>query len=318
MIRSSLQLLALLVTFIASDLGHSEPPAAPENADVFGEFTGSTPCGEPIGKLFDIPADATPPVHWSRTLYQNAETKAPTRYKLRVEFDGAKAPAAGKPVSKEKLGRWSIGKGTKSDQESVVYRLDGAVNLIRLSGDVLHALNPDRSLALGTAGWSHTLSRLTAAEKIVVPSAAWLQQSESCKLAPLATGLDVFGVFEGRTPAQGIARDLHINTDANRNKLKWRVTLYRDPTTTVPTRYKVESSLHRDGGAGVREGTWAEVQCERGAQYHLVATKTEAALLLLRGDDNVLFLLGPDHKPKVGNAEFSYTLNRRVSSLANR
>src|SRR5262249_44262410 len=156
-----------------------------------------------------------------------------------------------------------------------------------------------------------------ATEKIVVRSAEWLRLSESYKLSPLATGPDVFGVFEGRTAAQGIARDLNIKTDANRNKLKWRVTLYQDPKTKAPTKYKVESSLHREGGVGVREGTWSVVQGERGAEYHLAATKTEAALLFLRGDDDVLFFLGQDRKPKVGNAEFSYTLNRRATATAN-
>ena len=53
---------------------------------MFGEFVGSTPCGEPFGKLFDIPADANPPVRWSLTLYQDPKTKAPTTYKVENSF----------------------------------------------------------------------------------------------------------------------------------------------------------------------------------------------------------------------------------------
>src|SRR5262249_52280419 len=161
MSRVSLHLLAIVVALGAPGLGHSEPPATDEKADVLDEFTGSTPCGEPVGKLFGIPVDATPPVQWALTLYQDPKTKAPTSYKLRAEFDGAKAPAARKPVAKEKEGRWSIGKGAKSDKESVVYELDGAVNFLRLSDDILHAMNPDGTLAVGNAGWSYTLNRVT-------------------------------------------------------------------------------------------------------------------------------------------------------------
>jgi hypothetical protein len=318
MIRVLLHLLAIAVALVAPGLGRSEPPATDAKADVFGEFTGSTPCGEPFGKLFGIPADAIPPVQWALTLYQDSKTKVPTGYKLRAEFDGAETPVARKPVTKEKEGRWSIGRGTKSDNESVVYELDGAVNFLKLSDDVLHAMNPDRTLAVGNTGWSYTLNRVTAAEEIVVPSAEWLRQSESYKLSPLATGPDVFGVFGGRTAAQGIARDLNIATDVNRNKLKWRVTLYQDPKTKAPTRYKVESSLHREGGVGVREGTWSVIRGVRSVVYHLAATKTEASLLFLRGDDNVLFFLGQDGKPKVGNTEFSYTLNRHASAPGRR
>jgi hypothetical protein len=37
---------------------------------------------------------------------------------------------------------------------------------------------------------------------------------------------------------------------------------------------------------------------------------TEPALLLLKADDNILFLLDQNREPMVGHAEFSYTLNR--------
>src|SRR5262245_51490214 len=106
MTRVSPRLLAMVVALAVPGWGRSEPPAAGKDVAVLGEFIGSTPCGEPFGKLFGIPADATPPVSWALTLYQDAGSKAPTRYELRAEFDGAKAPAARKPVRKEKTGRW--------------------------------------------------------------------------------------------------------------------------------------------------------------------------------------------------------------------
>jgi hypothetical protein len=119
----------------------------------------------------------------------------------------------------------------------------------------------------------------------------------------------VFGVFEGRTPALGIARELKIDPDGERMKAKWRVTLYRDPGTKAPTTYKVEGTLHRKG---LREGTWSAARGGgAGVVYHLAAANAEADLFLLKGDDNVLFFLGKDRKPLVGHADFSYTLNRR-------
>jgi len=41
-------------------------------------------------------------------------------------------------------------------------------------------------------------------------------------------------------------------------------------------------------------------------------TPTEAALLLLKADDNILFFLNQNREPMVGHADFSYTLNRVV------
>jgi hypothetical protein len=283
----------------------AEPAAKP---DVFGEFVGSTPCGEPFGKRFDIPADANPPVRWTLTLYQDPKSRTPTVYKLRAESDGAAPPAPRKPIVKEKEGRWSVGKGTKGDPDAVVYELAGAVNFYKVTDDLLHALNPDRTLAVGTAGWSYTLNRSSTAEKVVPPSAVAGAPSVSYQLSPLSSGPTVFGIFEGRTPATGIARELKIDPGWDRIKVKWRVTLYQDPDTKAPTTYKVENSFLREKR---REGTWTVDRRDGAVVYRLSATKTESALYLRRGDDNVLFFLGQDRKPLVGNADFSYTLNRR-------
>jgi hypothetical protein len=309
MSRSSL-LVAATIALLWPVIGHAEPAAKPE---VFGEFVGSTPCGEPFGKLFDIPADANPPVRWVLTLYQDPKSRTPTVYKLRAESDAAKPPAARKPITKEKEGGWSIGKGTKGDPDAVVYELAGGVNFYKLRDDVLHALNPDRTLAVGTAGWSFTFNRSSAAEKVVLPSAVLGRPSVSYKLSPLASGPTVLGIFEGRTPAMGIAHELKIGTPGELMKVKWRVTLYQDPDTKAPTTYKVENSFLRDQR---REGTWSVDRSDGAVIYHLAATKTEGDLYLRKGDDNVLFFLGQDRKPLVGHVDFSYTLNRREASRA--
>src|SRR5262245_27546079 len=311
MTRSSLRLLIVAATFLLPGRGYALPPAdGADPADGFGDCVGSTPCGEPFGKLFDIPPPATPPVRWSLTFYQDPKTKAPTTYKLRAEYDGAAPPAARRAVTKEKEGRWAVGKATKSDPNAAVYELTGAVPFLKLSDDVIHPLNPDRSPAVGTAGWSYTLYLKAAAEKVVVPSANWLRKSESYTLSPLASGPTVYGIFEGRSPAQGIARQLKIATEADRNKIKWRVTLYQNAGTKAPTTYKVENSFLRQGR---REGTWTVLKDAAGGPtvFHLSATETEADLYLLKGDDNVLFFLDKDRRPLAGNTDFSYTLNRR-------
>jgi hypothetical protein len=315
MARLSLYLLVVVAGLVSPGSGRSEPPVTDAKAEVFGEFTGSSPCGEPFGRLFDIPPDADPPVRWTLTLYQDSKAKSPTVYKLRAEFNGAKPPAARKQVTKDKEGRWSVGKGTKFNNDAIVYELAGAVNFYKVTDAIVQAMSPDRALAVGNGGWSYTLNRTTAAEKVVVPSADSVRRSESYTMSPVASGENVFGVFEGRTPAQGVCRELKIATEADRMKAKWRVTLYQDPKTRAPTSYKVEGSLHRKE---VRAGTWSVDRDNGTVVYHLSETKTEAGLFLLKGDDNVLFFLGQDRKPMVGHADFSYTLNRRNPTTPNR
>src|SRR5437868_3829357 len=129
MVRFSVCRLVGVSALLAAGLGYSQRPEDGANAaDVFGEFVGSTPCGEPFGRVFDIPPDANPPVRWALTLYQDPKTRTPTVYKLRAEYDAVMPPATRRTVSKAKEGRWSAGQGTKFDPNAVVYELAGAVN----------------------------------------------------------------------------------------------------------------------------------------------------------------------------------------------
>lgn len=304
-------LLAILVGF-----GLNAQISSASEPSVFGVFCGSSPCGEPIRKVLGIAADADAElIEWKLTLYQDAKTLAPSRYELRCDYGSTVPgkPGIGKGVKKiERQGAWTTGKGTKSNPEAVVYELNGAVSLYQVDGNILHVLNPDRTLMIGTGGWSYTLNRTEHSEKPPDRALALSQPDMSYQISPLATGPAVFGVFEGRSPCQGIARELNIPVDAACTKVKWRVTLYQNPKTLAPTTCKIEGSLHR---RAAREGTWTIV---RGAQknptatvYQVGATQTEPALFLLKGDDNVLFFLDQERNPRVGHCEFSYTLNRR-------
>ena len=65
----------------------------------------------------------------------------------------------------------------------------------------------------------------------------------------------------------------------------------------------------------VREGRWTIV---RGTSsnpnaivYQLLTNTTRETLLLVRADENILFFLDKNRNLMVGDADFSYTLNRR-------
>src|SRR5439155_26971731 len=117
-------------------------------------------------------------------------------------------------------------KGTKSNPDAVVYGLDSAVALVRIDPNVLHVLDRDRRLMIGGAGWSYTLCRTDAAEKPVDPMLYTRNPPESYTLLPVATGPSVFGIFGGRTPAQGIGKELNIPGAETCPRIKWRITLF--------------------------------------------------------------------------------------------
>jgi hypothetical protein len=311
LMRSAL-LVAGATIVAAVELGSSNVRSQPSVSAV---FAGSSPAEESIRPFLQIPQDAKADlIEWKLTLHQDPRTAAPANYHLQYTY-GLTVP--GKPGlgpvarSMERRGSWRIVKGTNARLEAIVYELDGTVSLFRVSDSILHVLNRDRSLMIGTSGWSYTLNRSGDSEARVDPSAE-TGASESRTISPAATGPSVFGIFEGRSPCQGIARELTIAVSAGCAKVKWRVTLYQDPETREPTSYKVESSLHR---SAAREGRWTIVRGTgsdpAAAVYRLAAAGSEAPLLLMKGDDHVLFFMDRNGRPLTANADFSYTLNRR-------
>jgi hypothetical protein len=279
---------------------------------VLGVFVGSSPCEEAIQRLLRIPVHTnSDTIRWKLTLYENGKGHGPEGYELSCEYGPALANTAGALGAGQRLerrGKWKISKGAKQNPSTVVYELGDAVSLCKVNENLLHILNSDRSLMVGNSGRSYTLNRAEASEKPGVLDST-SASPVSYTIAPPAKGPSVFGVFEGRTPCEGIAQVLKLSVHGT--KAKWLVTLYQNPETRSPTTYRVEGTLFRKN---VREGKWSVL---RGTEtdpnaiiYELAATETEPPLLLLKGDDNVLFFLNQSRVPLVGHADFSYTLNR--------
>jgi hypothetical protein len=121
----------------------------------------------------------------------------------------------------------------------------------------------------------------------------------------------VFGVFEGRSPCQELARELNTDVSPDCFKLKWKLTLYKDAHTGKPAMYKIEGTLYRKE---TREGKWEVIKGTK-ANPHAVVYKLEpgnsqGTIFFLKGDDNILFFLDADDNLLAGNSHFSYTLNR--------
>jgi hypothetical protein len=128
---------------------------------------------------------------------------------------------------------------------------------------------------------------------------------------PIPTGPNVLGVFDGRSPCQGIARELHVETIPECTKIKWRLTLYQDSITHAPTEYKLEGFVYRNPP---RKGKWRIV---RGTKTNPNAVVIQLDpddpgknIFLLKVDQYVLFFLDKDRRLMVGNENFSYTLYR--------
>jgi hypothetical protein len=138
------------------------------------------------------------------------------------------------------------------------------------------------------------------------------------------------GVFEGRTPCGAIATDFTGVPPENCEKIKWKITLSRDPTTGNPTDYAFK------GTRATRQGKWriarglggdrnrvvyhldysgspnrrTDLNLRDSDIYHVADGGRSKVLSLLAVDENVLLLLDRELNVLVGDASWSYALNR--------
>lgn len=138
-------------------------------------------------------------------------------------------------------------------------------------------------------------------------------QSANSERSPASapSSAEVFGVFEGKSPCQGIVTLLNVPCKEACTKIKWRLTLYQDPVTHAPTTFALEGLLWRDPP---RTGKWTMVKGSKidpaAIVYQLDPEAPGGFLSFLKGDDNVLFFLDKNRDLLVGNIKHSYTLNR--------
>jgi NlpE N-terminal domain len=104
---------------------------------------------------------------WNLTLYQDGLKKTPTTFKLHCVYGLPKQGTTGFLGGGNVIdieGMWTIANGMASDPSAVVYHLEDSkshkmISFLRLNESVLHLLDDDQHLMIGTAAWSYTLNR---------------------------------------------------------------------------------------------------------------------------------------------------------------
>lgn len=146
--------------------------------------------------------------------------------------------------------------------------------------------------------------------------------SQTITFRPIPKGPSVLGVFEGRPPCPEIAKQLNLPIPGDCEKLKWDLVFYRDPVTLKPSTFTLYIAgggdvVKQEGGSYQRkilEGKWTIVKgpgSDPGAAvYALEFGNAKTRMYLFKGDENVLFVLDENKEFRVGNEDFSYTLNR--------
>ncbi|WP_217602010.1 hypothetical protein [Chitinophaga sp. GbtcB8] len=137
-----------------------------ENSSVV--FLASTPCSKGTRPLPGIPVNAVCElIKWKLVLYQDAFKKSPISYKLHCIYGLPKQGTTGligggKLIEME--GQWTIVKGTASKPGAIIYQLhdpktNRTISFLKLNDDLLHLLDSDLHLMIGSAAWSYTFNR---------------------------------------------------------------------------------------------------------------------------------------------------------------
>ena len=157
---------------------------------------------------------------------------------------------------------------------------------------------------------------------IAQTAAADNKVSQSITFHAIPAGPQVPGVFQGRPPCKGLVTQLGLAIDAGNPKLKCNLVLHRNAAAGQPGNYTLNivggGPFITEGGNHYRrtdlEGEWDIVKGIPGDNnaevYRLQIPKTSTYVYLLKGDDNVLFVLDENKRLLTGDGDFSYTLNR--------
>ncbi len=316
-------LAAWMLLAIAACGTASEAAPLPSGPAVLGVFAGTTPCSSLTRPLPQIPEDTDcEQMIWKLVLYRDPATGSPTIYELNSAYGISKQGTpdlvhGGTPV--DMAGTWEIRKGTQSDPDATVYRLDlddpsGAVSFVKISDDIIHLLDGDGALVIGNGAWAYTLNRMD--ERI--PSQANRGRDNPPQgptrppAPPQPTGASVMGVFDGRTPCNPLLLEF-TKSSPGCGKIKWRLTLYQDRNTGAPGTYLYMGTSY------FTQGTWTILQGaaadHAAVVYRLDPGHAAPPLFLLKVDENHLFMLDEGLNFLVGNEFFSYTLSRNDQAV---
>jgi hypothetical protein len=273
------------------------------------QFSGSTPGDDNIKLILGIPVtDSVDFMRWEL----NIENDTPQLFNLSITYGLAKPNTNGfenpsmltfKGKSETKYKEADNFSGQVFNLISKSFTGD-TLTLAKLNKYLLHILTPDYRLMVGNGGWSYTLNSLD--EKIENPGSVYSLIPQDSIIDDSSSQI----IFDGRSPCIEISEVYGFRTNSDCFKLKWRITLNRDPVSFKPSSYKIERSDIRNTGSIT--GAWTITALSDSAViYELDPDKPENSIHLLVGDLNVLFFLDKNNRLFKGNRDFSYTLNRK-------
>ncbi|NIJ52776.1 copper resistance protein NlpE N-terminal domain-containing protein [Dyadobacter arcticus] len=132
--------------------------------------------------------------------------------------------------------------------------------------------------------------------------------------------------YVSASPCDAVARHyLDIPKDLDCEMIKWRLSLHKDPRNQSPTRFELTYTygMTKPGTEGFMnggftkalKGQWSSTKSTAPSAgtdvYKLTPDSGKGSISFLKLDENVLHLLDLKGNLMIGNAGYSYTLNKQ-------
>ena len=183
----------------------------------------------------------------------------------------------------------------RENNNYILENVNHILKLAEINANLLHILNKDNTLLIGSDGWSYALNN-------IAPTTT-NQINLTAKQSVLKDSI----VFYGRTRCG----DFSINRPGPACiKMKWLIVFYANKNE--PTTYLLNRSSMLPLEYPGKKGTWKIISGQDGRIiYELTPDKETTPTYLLKLDEGVLIFTDAKGNLLVGNHDFSYTLNRR-------
>ena len=277
-------------------------------------LVGSTPGNDAVKTMLSIPADAKIDfIRWELTL--SPPEKTAKTFSLDLNYGEGK-PNTRNFIEDHKFslsGKYEIARGADTSGSNIkadIYKFTPdktadkpavSFSLVKINDNIFHLLSAESTFMVGNGGWSYTLNRKQ-------PAGAGASLPVLAKVPPLADAKTAQVIFVGRTPCAEIAAQFAIEIPDDCFKLKWKLTLDRDPKTFAPATYTLQRTHHRPTAI---EGKWTMKEKAGAVIYQLDPDKPDRSLSFLLADENVMFFLDKNEQLFTGNGEFSYTMDKK-------
>jgi hypothetical protein len=298
---------ALVITLVfSSNFFDPSRADAPGNPDLV--LIASTPADSLVRAQLGIDrGTAVDFIRWDLSLMEEDETKG--TYVLNIHYGVGKPNTNGFMKGGEKAtiqGAYRVSGLKNLSTTSSVYRFENKkagsnFSIIKISDNVFQLLGFDNKLKRGTSGWSYTFNNRYPLETSTTLSSRDPILITGDKSSEM--------VFEGRTPCGRLPKVYDMKSPKECYKIKWLLTLRKDPLTFAPTTY----SFKRVPGSPTEStGKWLITKGPEAIFYELLPDDKKTTITFLAADENVIFFLDDNKQIFVGNDDFSYSLNRRI------